>query len=466
MKKLILAAVCAVLLAASPLCAAQKNPVQKYSAHTLSENISTDVLALSMKDAIRTALSENITVRKASEDVTRARGDSKANSSALKPSVGITGSASESIENAFDGDAGDVRDAGLTASYTLYSGGKNKAIDKQGKLGVRKAEATLFDTKESVILSVWKAYCSVLYRKEVLAATADALDYYVKAEQEQAKRVELGASTNLDLTRIRQQRENARANHIAAGNNLESSQVALCRLLQISPKTRLELTDDLSDGLPDKDSMARGTEKDFLDAYNNSLTHRGDYQALLAQQESDQKEITVAASGLKPTVSVSGGYGWDYQNYTDKELDRADEWSAKLSTSIPLYDGGSTSGKTASAKSKYEQSKLAVSDKEEEIKTSLIDARLTLVNALETAGASRAAVEYARQSLRYAEVGYREGVNTQLDLIQARTDLTDAKRSLAEYLYECRAAQASMWREEGRLAENTIGAAALGGGAK
>jgi hypothetical protein len=78
MKKLILAAVCAVLLAAAPLCAAQKNPVQKYSAHTLSENISTDVLALSMKDAIRTALSENITVRKASEDVTRARGDSKA----------------------------------------------------------------------------------------------------------------------------------------------------------------------------------------------------------------------------------------------------------------------------------------------------------------------------------------------------------------------------------------------------
>ncbi len=451
MKKILLSAACAVLISAVQLCAEQENLAQAFG-----ETVSTDVITLSMADAINIALSQNISIQSASEDVVRAIGDSKANSSGLYPTIELSGSANPKIENTFNGDTGDERNAGITASYTLYSGGKNSALNEQGKLGVKNAEETLFDTKETVILSVWKAYCTVLYRKEVLMAATGALDYYTKAVQEQTRRLELGASTNLDLSRMKQQFESARANHIAAVNDLDSSRVALCLLLRISPKIQLELTGNLSDGLPGKDTLAKATKDEFEVTYKNALARRGDYQALITQRESDKKEITIAASGMKPSVSVSGGYAWNYEKYTDIDLDSTDEWNAKLSISVPLFDGGKTEGETASAKSTYKQSDLSVQNKEDEIKVSLIDAHLTLVNALGMADAGRAEVEYGRQSLKYAEVGYREGVNTQLDLIQARTDLTNAQKNYAEYLYECRVAQASLWREEGILTQKAV----------
>ncbi|MDO9544018.1 MAG: TolC family protein [Synergistaceae bacterium] len=442
---------CAILISAVPLSAEQEN-----SARAFAETVSTDVITLTMADAINIALSENIKIQSASEDVVRAIGDSKANSSGLYPTIELSGTANKKIENAFNGDTGEERNAGIKVSYTLYSGGKNSALNEQGKLGVKNAEDTLFDTKESVILSVWKAYCTVLYRKEVLVATTGALDYYTKAVQEQTRRLELGASTNLDLSRMKQQFESAHANHISAGNDLDSSHAALCLLLRISPKIRLKLTGNLSDGLPDKGMLTKATVDEFEITYKNALARRGDYQALIAQREIDKKEIMVAASGMKPRVSLSGGYAWNYEKYTYIDLDSTDEWNAKISISVPLFDGGKTEGETVSAKSTYKQSNLSVQDKEDEIKVSLIDAHLTLVNALGMADAGRAEVEYGRQSLKYAEVGYREGVNTQLDLIQARTDLTNAQKNYAEYLYECRVAQASLWREEGILTHKTV----------
>jgi outer membrane protein TolC len=95
-----------------------------------------------------------------------------------------------------------------------------------------------------------------------------------------------------------------------------------------------------------------------------------------------------------------------------------------------------------------------VTEKEESIKAEIADNWLSLQNALESLSASRANVQLARESLNYAENGYREGVNTQLDVLQARSDLTNALQQLALALKNARTAQAALWRSEGVFIEN------------
>ena len=95
-------------------------------------------------------------------------------------------------------------------------------------------------------------------------------------------------------------------------------------------------------------------------------------------------------------------------------------------------------------------------EKEDSIKAELADSWLSLQNALETLNAGRANLQLAKESLAYAESGYREGVNTQIDVLQARSELTDALQLLAQYLRDSREAQAGLWKAQGILIERAL----------
>lgn len=421
--------------------------------HTVKEISGGNILVLSMGDALSKALSDNLTVRTASEDIKRAKGDSRSNSSGLRPTFHMEGYRQRG--DSFNDDTSDEKSLEAILSYKLYSGGENKALAEQGRLGIEQAEMELYDTRESVALDVWEAFCDVLYKKAVLAAAEDALEYYAKAEDEQLRRVELGMSTKLDLTRMKQQLENARAERISAGNNLESARIALCKLIRIPPEQPVELKGSLSDGLPDRGSIL--TSKSVMDdAYAKALELRGDYRSLVLQVQTARQEVVVARSGMRPDITISGGHEYDNISSSNSLTD-TDEWTVALDVTIPLYDGGESKGDVESARSEVKQAEQSVMDKEDEIKANLLKTRLSLMNALETAESGKMNVKYAQESLSYAETGYSEGVSSQLDVIQARSDLTEAKEQLAEYLMDCRNAQAELWQVSGELVNKVLG---------
>ena len=65
-------------------------------------------------------------------------------------------------------------------------------------------------------------------------------------------------------------------------------------------------------------------------------------------------------------------------------------------------------------------------------------------------------LELAEESLRLAEVGYREGVSIQLDVLDARSGLTQARKQYSEALKNYNVALATLWKSEGTLSENLI----------
>ena len=405
-----------------------------------------EAVILTMGRALSIALDRNFTVLTAEQNVESAKGQSRAAGAALNPQLNLQGQG-----NAYDGIPGYPDNellSRVTVSQSLYSGGKNQARARQGKLGVKQAEQDLRSARESVALTVWNAYCEVLYRREVLRNTENALDYYGNAEKELNERVVYGLSTNLDLTRVRQQKENARASNIAAGNNLEAARIELCRLLRMRPETDLALSGSLEDNLP-KLEDARKIPDDVEAAIREVLERRGDYQSLRYAAASRKNEIAVARSGLLPTLSLSSGYRFGYASSGLGGVSDKNQWTASLTLDVPVYDGGG-------AKAGLKAAEHALGEKEDSIKAELADGWLSLQNALETLSAGRANVQLAKESLAYAESGYREGVNTQIDVLQARSELTDALQLLAQYLRDSREAQASLWKAQGLLIERAL----------
>ena len=196
--------------------------------------------------------------------------------------------------------------------------------------------------------------------------------------------------------------------------------------------------------------------RDLDGALKKILESRGDYQALKHAAASQKQEIAAARAGMLPTLSLSSGYRFGYHQSGLSNASKDNQWTASLVLDVPVWDSGSTSGNVRAAKAGLKSAENAVTEKEESIKAEIADNWLGLQNALETLSASRANVGLARESLDFAESGYREGVNTQLDVLQARSDLTSALQQLALSLKNARTAQAALWKSEGVFLENAF----------
>ena len=102
-----------------------------------------------------------------------------------------------------------------------------------------------------------------------------------------------------------------------------------------------------------------------------------------------------------------------------------------------------------------EQDKIALEQKELDIKSEVEIAWSEVESTLDHLKASEKALELARESLRLAEVGFREGVTPQLDLLNAQTSLTSSRLDHARSQFNHLIAIAALKVTEGTVIEWT-----------
>ena len=395
---------------------------------------------LTLERSVRLALERNLDVLSARTEREKAEGALISARSALSPSLTLSGSSTRREDNGAAPERADS--AAITLSQTLYAGGTLRAGERQAVLDSRKAAEELEYAKESVAQAVCASWYNVLQTEADLRTADEALAYYTTSWTDFQKRVELGLSTRLELARADQQRVNAEAEFIGAKNELAKAKVSLLTLLRIDPTTEVEIDGTL-------ETVA--VEGDAKGSLEKALSTRPDLRALVSEEEARKEAVVVAAGGMKPTVKLSASYQF---NDTSSSLaaNNANEWTATLSVAVPVYDGGYAKGRVRSEKASQEQARQSTEKKRDAIGEEVLAAWMTLVSTLETAEAAKKNVELARESLRLAEVGYREGVNSQLDVLQAKTVLTEAQRKLSGALKEHNLAFVALRMAEGTLA--------------
>ena len=395
---------------------------------------------LTLDRAVRIALERNLDVLSARTEREKAEGVLISARSGLYPSLAIDASSTRREDTG--GAPERANGAAITLSQTLYAGGTIRAGERQALVGSRKAEQELEYAQENVAKTVCESWYGFLQKEADLRTADEALAYYTTSWTDFQKRVELGLSTRLELARADQQRVNARADLISARNELAKAKVSLLTLLRIDPRSEVEIDGTL-------ETVA--VEGDAKGSLEKALSTRPDLRALVSEEEARKEAVVVAAGGMKPTVKLSASYQF---NDTSSSLaaNNANEWTATLSVAVPVYDGGYAKGRVRSEKASQEQARQSTEKKRDAIGEEVLAAWMTLVSTLETAEAAKKNVELARESLRLAEVGYREGVNSQLDVLQAKTVLTEAQRKLSGALKEHNLAFVALRMAEGTLA--------------
>ena len=400
--------------------------------------------SLSLEQAVSIALEKNLEVLSAREELAKAEGFLVYARSGLFPSIALNGVATKRNEDSTKIEEESVGNVSL--SQYLYAGGVIRAGNEQARLNQVKARQDVRDAEETVTLKVVDAYTLVLFRMAEEETAREALAYYEDAARDLGKRYELGLSNKLDFSRAVQQRESARADHTRAKNALSTARIILLTLLRLDPVSDIELSGSLE---------AEAVTVDREEAVSRALAERPDLQGLRTAAEIQRTEVEIARAGMRPVVTLSASYQLAYES-TPASTAGDDDWLAAVTMKVPVFDGGTTRGRVMQEQATLNQVEQSALRQEDLVRADVIQAVLSVESAYETVGAARTSREVAAESLRLAEVGYREGVNTQLDVLSARNTLTEARQALSSALRAYRFALASLWKAEGSLVQRVL----------
>lgn len=393
---------------------------------------------LSLDEAVRIALLYNKSLQAKIQEREVARGQLVSAHRLALPRVDATASTAYGSR--------DTDSANISFRQPLFRGGGATAALRAAKLFAFWSDESVRDTIQTVIKQVTTAYYTALLADNLCQVNRDAV---VSAEAHlsdvRVKRVN-GVASKYDELRAQVDVANFRAELIRQENNLVLAKTSLLRTLGTATDAPLALADQLLHA-PVKTTLEEAIETAYAnrpDLYMAELNIRMQREQVRALQGTYLPEIDLA---------FSAG--------TDRARDGDDEWAgtqrAALELNWSIFDGFGREGELIAAKAKLRQREIELKSVEEDVFLDVQQALLNLKNAEEYVESQRLNLQHAEEGLRLAMTGYREGVNTEVEVVDARSSLTEARGNHYRALFDHCMARLSLEQATGLLGKNMEG---------
>ena len=168
------------------------------------------------------------------------------------------------------------------------------------------------------------------------------------------------------------------------------------------------------------------------------------------QQELRKEGVVSADSTHKPTVQLIGGYGGRSSQFlTDDPGFVVHGVTAGAQVSWSLFDGFLTKGKVEQAQALYQGAKVDVDNSMRSIELEVRTDYSNFIEARETLESELRVQEEAEEALRLAKARNIAGTATQLDVLSAQTQLTQARSTQVQALHDYDVARARLERAMG-----------------
>jgi outer membrane protein len=418
---------------------------------------------LSLADALNIALAQNATILKAKNDLQAQYGVVVQTRAIALPQLTANGQYKDTdrnaIENFPDAPASPNQNwnAGVQITQTIYQGGALMAAIRAAKVTKDQALAQYQTTLADTLLSVRLAYYDILLAAEQITVNQASVNLLQKELDDQQHRYDAGTVPNFNVLRAKVSVANARPPLLQAQNNYRIAKNNLSNLLgynlprDIWENIPLNLTDALD---------AAPYEINLPDAVQQALAKRPELVALRKTEELQNLNITDASSGYKPNLQLFAGYNWLNRQFgtpttampvapTPGLNEYLDGWNAGAQVSWNIFDGLLTHGKVIQAKAQYDKSKTAVDEESRDVELEVRTTYSDFLEAQEVLESQKTVLEEAEESLREANARSDAGTGTQLDVLDAENQLTQARSTQVQALHDYDAARARFERAIG-----------------
>lgn len=303
------------------------------------------------------------------------------------------------------------------------------------------------------ITAVEQSYYRLIFTRESVKVSQNALELSERLLAENKKRVEVGALAPLDEEQTESQVASSRAALISAQRALDEQENALKHLI----------TDKFAEwhGIkiePTQTLVAVPETPNLQESWKRGLALRPDLAQLRLDLERSDIDLRFDRNQLFPDLSLVGQYGLAGSG---KEFSRAlgqvekrdnPFWYYGAQISIPLGNRAARNNYNIS-KAQKRQTELFLRQREQQILIEIDDAARLIRSSFERYEATRVARQFAERVLDAEQKKLENGKSTTFLVLQYQNDLTSARYQEIQALAEYNIALSQLAQREGTTLE-------------
>ncbi len=311
-----------------------------------------------------------------------------------------------------------------------------ESLNELAKLNTRRSE-------EELRINVSKAYYNCVIAEKRKNLLDENIQLITKIENTTSKLYDAGFAEKIDVARLTVQRNNLLTEKNKVDNLINLSYSVLKFQMGMPLTNGITLSDDLNSEEIKKDMML----SNIID-----YDQRTEMQLLKKGIELNRLDLKRYQKSNLPTVAAVGQFGYATQTKRIKELFTLPYFptgAIGLSVNIPIYGGGQRQAKMNQVKLKIKQNELDIQNFQQAVDFEVRNARTSLRNSLLTLKSQEDNIDLASKVYDIAQKKYKEGLGTNIEVIQAQTAMKEAQTNYFGSLYDAMLAKIDLQKALG-----------------
>jgi len=412
----------------------------------------TDVLRLTLDQAVGLALKQNPTAQIAILQAAQSVQDKNIARADLLPQVNATISDEAQKVNLLAEFGGRSPFPGFPKTlgpYQVFSAGPTVGATifdltlwrryQAAQSTVGASKATSLSTREQVILLVVSQYIGTLRAVANVEASKSRVDLAQALYDQAADLQKEGVGTGIDTLRANVELQNEKQRLLEAENDRETSLFGLSKLLNLDPRQRIELGDSLS--------FFDTPQPEVEPSMEAALAERQEWKSLQSQIKSARFQKSASQDLRLPSLRFDGNF--DYVGTSGNTT--LPTYTYEASVNLPLFTGGRIRAEVVRADLEIRKLEQQQADLRNQIALDVKTALLNLSSARSEVQVANLGVQLSREEVDQARDRFKAGVANNIEVIQAQDSLSRANDNQIAALYRFNQARADLARSVGQM---------------
>jgi outer membrane protein len=419
----------------------------------------TEVLRLTLEQAVNLALKQNTTARIAEIAAAESVQDKNVSRAALLPEANLSvGEQWQRLNLAAEFGGGGLPFGGLPQGttipshigpFSLFSAGVSfqgpifdLTLFRRYQASRSSANASRLDnqsTREQVVLLIVSQYIGTLRATANVQASQSRVELAQALYDQAADLQKNGVGTGIDTLRANVELQNEKQRLIEAEAQRETSVFGLSRLLNLDPRQQIELLDSLSFFETPQPEMEASIEQ--------GLAARPEWKSLEEQIKAADYQKKASSESRLPSAHYSGN--WTQLGVSPTTI--IPTYSYAGSVSMPLFTGGRIHAEIARANLEIQR----IQQQQADLRNSIaLDVKTSLINlgsARNEVQVANLGVQLSKEEVDQARDRFQAGVANNIEVIQAQDSLARANDNQIAALYRFNQARADLARAIGQM---------------
>ncbi len=408
---------------------------------------------LTIDDAIGLGLENNYGIQLSKNLTEIAENNHSFGNAGFFPSINLTSSRSERVEDSEFQAGGEARStsgarssstsAAINLDWTLFDGMQMfNTYDRLGVLSDVTNQELRFDM-EALVAQISLSYYNIIRISEQLKILANNIEVSQERIEIEETKLDLGSGSQYDLLQARSDLNADRAAYIRETNQLTEAKIVLNELLSRDPNIDFEVTSEIN--------INRGLVHDEL--YQKLVNENTELTIARLQKDISRLEIREIRGERFPEISLNSGYSFN-RSQNDGGFIRFNEttgFSIGLTARVNIFDGFNLNRRVQNAQINQKNAEISYEMQKLRLESDFAAIYRFYENSIELVDLERDNFENAQETLEIALERFRLGTISSLEFREAQRTFLEAENRLINVLFDAKVAETNLLQLSGDL---------------